>query len=146
MDTSTPRTTRQARASLARELERLPRGVNYSFPQYDELYNNTCYNEGNCARFASDGATVRAANSSYAQNNLIYSASAISNTGTANTVSNNSTSTTANPGFKNQSGSSTGITDFKPTANYSGGTSVPNILDALGVPWGSTWDLGAMHH
>jgi len=37
------------------------------------------------------------------------------------------------------------ITDWKPTANYSGGTGVPVIDDALGVPWSPTWDLGAVH-
>jgi len=38
------------------------------------------------------------------------------------------------------------ISDYKPTANYSGGTSVPNWYDALGISWGITWDLGAVKH
>jgi len=37
------------------------------------------------------------------------------------------------------------ISDFKPTANYLGGTSVPVWYDALGVLWSSTWYLGAVH-
>jgi hypothetical protein len=35
------------------------------------------------------------------------------------------------------------ITDWKPTANYSGGISVPVFYDALGTLW-ATWDLGAV--
>ena len=49
-------------------------------------------------------------------------------------------------GFINGSGTFTVITDFKPTAYYSGGTSVPVWSDAMGLLWSSTWDLGALHH
>ncbi len=38
------------------------------------------------------------------------------------------------------------ITDWQPTANYSGGASVPVFYDALGTPWPPTWDLGAVHN
>ena len=48
--------------------------------------------------------------------------------------------------FANASGTLSKITDYKPTANYSGGTSVPVFYDALGVAWSPTWDLGAVHH
>ena len=37
------------------------------------------------------------------------------------------------------------ISDFKPTANYVGGASVPVWSDALGLLWSLTWDLGAVH-
>jgi hypothetical protein len=50
------------------------------------------------------------------------------------------------PPDRNGSGKFSLITDFKPTANYSGGTSVPVWYDALGVPWSSPQDLGAVHH
>jgi hypothetical protein len=72
-------------------------------------------------------------------------ASTVVNTGTGNTVSNNTTTVTANPGFTNGSGTFRVISDFKPTANYWGGTSVPVWSDALGLLWSSAWDLGAVH-
>src|SRR5258708_10821664 len=72
---------------------------------------------------------------------------AVDNTGSGNTVSNNTATVTNNPGFTNGSGSFSLISDFKPTANYSGGTSVPVWYDALGLLWSPlTWDLGAVHH
>ena len=71
---------------------------------------------------------------------------AVHNTGTGNTVSNNTATVTSNPGFTDASGDFSLISDFKPTANYSGGTEVPVWYDALGVAWSSTWDLGALHN
>jgi hypothetical protein len=52
---------------------------------------------------------------------------------------------TSNPGFTNGSGNFSLISDFKPTANYSGGTAVPVLFDALGALLGSTEYLGAVH-
>jgi hypothetical protein len=37
------------------------------------------------------------------------------------------------------------ITDYTPSAFYSGGASAPVFFDALGAPWSPTWDLGALH-
>jgi hypothetical protein len=127
-----------------RGVEPVPSGV--------EVYNNTCYapnaEQGQrCAGF--DGVAMRApAINSVAQNNLFYVPAAghttVVNNGTGNTVSNNTATPSNNPGFTNASGSFSFISDFKPTANYTGGTSVPVLSDALGRLWALTWDLGAV--
>ena len=115
-----------------------------SNPMFGEIYNNTCFGGGSCVAFS--GSNFMApGNSSFAKNNMIYTAGAISNSGTGNTIANNSTSTNANPGFTNASGSFSNIADFKPAANFSGGVSVPVFYDAIGLPW-NPWDLGALHH
>ena len=62
-----------------------------------------------------------------------------------NTVSNNTANSATNPGITNASGTFSVISDFKPTANYSGGMTVPVWSDALGKPWSSSWNLGALH-
>jgi len=62
-------------------------------------------------------------------------------------VSNNTSSCkTANPGFTNTSGSFSLASDFKPTASYTGATSVPVFDDFFGTQWSGSWDLGATHH
>ncbi len=71
--------------------------------------------------------------------------SAVHNTGTGNTVSNNTANSGTNPGFINASGTFSVIPDFKPTGNDSGAMTVPVWSDALGVPWSSGWNLGALH-
>jgi hypothetical protein len=122
--------------------------VSLSNPQYVEIYNNTCYGGGTCIAF-SNSNMIAAGNNSIAKNNLMYNASGgtvVNNGGTGNTVSNNTGTVTANPGFTNASSTFLLISDFKPTANFSGGVSVPVQTDALGVLWPPTWDLGAMHH
>jgi hypothetical protein len=124
-------------------------------PQYNEMYNNTCYSGGNyiCIGFShSDTAT---AINSWAMNNLVYLINTVStNNGTGNTISNNTTSTSANPSFTNGSGGFTLISDYKPTANYSGaattnpavsGLQFPVFYDALNVVWPPSWSLGAVH-
>jgi hypothetical protein len=113
-------------------------------PQNVEFYNNTCYGGSSCAAFSGQNFTAPGINS-FARNNLFYNAGTISNSGTGNTISNNTVTTTSNPGFTNGSGSLSLISDFKPSANYSGGMSVPVWLDALGLAWDPTWDLGAVH-
>lgn len=87
------------------------------------------------------------------ENNLCYFPSSdtafVSCTFTAGsglTIGHNTSTVTNNPSFTDASGTYEKITDWKPTANYSGGTSVPNIYDALGTAWYPTWDLGAVHH
>jgi hypothetical protein len=122
-----------------RGIEPVPSGV--------EVYNNTCAQVQICVAF--DGVTMSApAINSYAKNNLNYEPAGghptVVNTGTGNTVSNNTATPTNNPGFTNGSGSFNLLSDFKPTANYLGGTSVPVWSDALGLPWNLTWDLGAV--
>jgi hypothetical protein len=126
-------------------------------PTGQEYYNNTCYAPtghplDTCVANDTTGGWTPAQNS-IIQNNMMYVAtgsgySTTTNTGTGNTVTNNTAnaSNTSSPGFKNGSGGFNLMTDFKPTANYSGGTSVPNQTDALGVNWLPTWDLGAVHH
>jgi hypothetical protein len=119
-----------------------------------EFYNNTCTGGGDCVDMISNfAAPATAANNSFAQNNICYTGSCGSNTGTGNTISNNSTSTSANPGFVNASGTFGFISDYKPTANYAGATTVPvqydgnlSSLNPYGVAWPPTWDLGAVHH
>ena len=96
------------------------------------------------------GRRAAATANSIARNNLFYvpgtaTGPAVHNTGSGNTVSNNTTTVTSSPGFMNGSGSFSLISDFKPTANYSGGMTVPVWADALGVSWLPTWDLGAVH-
>ena len=97
-----------------------------------------------------DGIAMRApAINSVAQNNLFYvpagGHTTVVNNGAGNTVSNNTATPTDNPGFTNGSGTFTLLSDFKPTANYVGGASVPVWADALGLLWTLPWDLGAMH-
>ncbi len=96
------------------------------------------------------GAKSAATINSFAKNNLFYVPSkatgpTVDNTGSGNTVSNNTATVTNSPGFTNGSGDFSLISDFRPTANYLGGTSVPVWSDALGLLWGLTWDLGAVH-
>jgi hypothetical protein len=113
-------------------------------PQFVQIYNNTC-DEGTCAAFSGSNFTAPGINS-WAENNLCYLGSCISNSGTGNTVSNNSTSTSSNPAFINASGSLKIISDFKPTESYTGAITVPVHYDALGAAWSPTWNLGAVHH
>ena len=113
-------------------------------PQGIEFYNNTCYGGGSCAAFSGANFAAPGINS-FAQNNLLYNSGAIANSGTGNTVSANTATPSSNPGFINGSGTFLVITDFTPSANYSGGTSVPVFYDALGIAWSPTWDLGALH-
>jgi hypothetical protein len=124
--------------------------------QYNEAYNNTCYAPNTqpnqtCIGFDSIGSKSAPSINSFAKNNLFYVPSqatgpTVDNTGSGNALSNNTIIVTNNPGFTNGSGKFSLITDFKPTANYSGGTNVPVWYDALGVPWSSAQDVGAVHH
>jgi hypothetical protein len=123
-----------------RGIEPVPSGV--------EVYNNTCDQVQYCAVL--DGVTESApAINSYAKNNLFYNSgggTTVADTGSGNTVSNNTISPASNPGFVNGSGSFSLISDFKPTANYLGGALVPVWSDALGLLLALTsWDLGAVH-
>ena len=128
-----------------RGVEPVPSGV--------EAYNNTCYaptavDGQTCVGFDGNSMSAPAINST-AQNNLFFLSAAghstVVNKGAGNTVSNNSVSPNGNPGFTNASGLFNVITDFKPTTNYSGATTVPVWYDALGVLWSSPWELGAVH-
>jgi hypothetical protein len=122
--------------------------------QYNEAYNNTCYAPNSipsqmCIGFDTIGQKSAPTINSVAKNNLFYVPSratgpTVDNTGSGNVVSNNTATVTNNPGFTNGSGSFDLISDFKPTANYSGGTTVPVLYDALGTAWASSWDLGAL--
>jgi hypothetical protein len=128
-------------------------GGNLLTVQYNEAYNNTCYAPNAipsqmCLGFDTIGSKSAPTINSFAKNNLFYVHSntgpTVDNTSGSNVVSNNTSSVTSNPGFINASGNFSLISDFKPTANYSGGTAVPVLDDALGVPW-SSWDLGALY-
>ena len=111
--------------------------------QYLEIYNNTCYG-GTCIENSSEGGVDVAYNSTV-QNNLCYTGTCVSfSSGTGNTVNNNTSNTALNPGWTNGSGQLDLISDFKPTANYTGGISVPVWYDALGTPISSIWNLGAV--
>jgi hypothetical protein len=136
-------------------------GARGNFPawqsQFNEFYNNTCVslsNAGGASMIAFQGGTANpltlAGINNVMQNNSYYNTTAgkttFVNSGTGNTISNNTATPTNSPGFTNGSGTLSVISDFKPTANYTGGTSVPVVFDALGVLWFPTWDLGAVHH
>jgi hypothetical protein len=131
-------------------------GGNLITVQNNEAYNNTCYAPSSkpgqqCIAYDTSGGAAAATANSIARNNLFYvpaaaTGPAVHSTGSGNTVSNNTTTVTASPGFMNGSGNFSLISDFKPTANYSGGMNVPVWYDALGVSWSPTWDLGAVHH
>jgi hypothetical protein len=123
--------------------------------QYIEVYNNTCYLlsvsvSQYCVNFSGQVPLTLAGNNSWAKNNLLYdtygSAATVNNQGTGNTISNNTATPANNPNITNGSGTFKILSDFKPTANYIGGGGVPVLTDALGTPWGSVWDLGAVHH
>ena len=123
---------------------------------HNEVYNNTCYAPDTqpkqmCIGFDTLGVRSAPAIDSVAKNNLFYvparvTGPVVDDTGSGNTVSNNTVTITNNPGFMNGSGKFNLISDFKPTANYSGGVAVPVWYDALGVSWSPAWDLGAVHH
>jgi hypothetical protein len=118
-----------------------------------ELYNNTCYapkstgNAQTCMDLTSAGGMSAAASNTTVRNNLYYipasGQSTVVNQGSGNTVSNNTTSPSNNPLFVNASGSWSFMSDFEPTANYTGGMEVPAFLDALDALW-SSWILGAV--
>jgi hypothetical protein len=133
-------------AQLAqRAMEPAPTGL--------EIYNNTCYNpvtQGgqSCIGISGSSGFGTPAANSFAKNNLYFSSASsttVTDIGTGNAVSNNTVTPTVNPSFTNGSGTFSLLSDFKPTANYTGGVSVPVQADALGIPW-SPWDLGAVHH
>jgi hypothetical protein len=125
-------------------IEPVPTGV--------EVYNNTIFmptpQDDNQGGIAFSGLSMNAPpQNSYARNNLMYAPSgshvAVKNTGSDNTISNNSASFAPNPGFLNATGTFSMLSDFKPSANYSGAAPVPVWFDALGEAW-TTWDLGAI--
>ncbi len=120
--------------------------VNAAEPQFDEAFNNSCYGSI-CIGFS--GADFQsAANNGWARNNLMHSpsgGSTVTNSGSGNAVSNNTSTVSNDPGFSNASGSFKFITDYTPTAFYSGGSNAPVYFDAMGAPWSPTWDLGALH-
>jgi len=122
--------------------------------QHTEVYNNTGYalsfrSPQSLIAFSNAGMSGNAGNNSWVQNNLYYAvgsgATVVTNSGSGNTISNNTTNTSANPGFINASGNFSTMSDFQPTANYTGGTLVPVLLDGLNDLW-SSLDLGAVHH
>jgi hypothetical protein len=122
------------------------------YPQGNEIYNNT-FDGGVAPAFGGSNGLLGPANNSFAQNLLLFGTGAILNQGSNNAVSNNTATTSLNPGFVNASGTLGFISDFKPTANFTiscttfpGCTAVPVQFDALGVAWPPTWDLGAVHH
>lgn len=142
----------------------IQRGSGSIFPvQFNEAYNNVCYapnHEPNqqCVAFDTCCAASAATTNSIAKNNLFYvpvtaTGLAVHSTGAGNIVSNNTVTVTNNAGFVNAGGSFALLTDFKPTANFTGGVSVPVKYDGTlsstnpyGITWSPTWDLGAVHH
>jgi hypothetical protein len=119
-------------------------------PQYNEAFNNTCYSlssANGCIGF--DGDYFHSpGNNGWARNNLYYNptgGTTVSNTGTGNSISNNTSSVTSNPVFINGGGGFNLLSDFMPTEKYSGATDAPVFFDALGTAWPPTWELGAVH-
>jgi hypothetical protein len=131
--------------------------TNPNEPELYEVYNNTCnLGGGNCITGkigwfadAASPSTDVLLNNSFIQNNLFFSVTGTSQLGATGVgvISNNSANTSQpNPAFTNASGTFLKMSDWKPTANFTGGTPVPNFFDALGTIWSPTWDLGAIHH
>jgi hypothetical protein len=127
------------------------------YPQNIEIYNNSFYSASGSTNNAAIEISVNGmegttpAGNSYFKNNLAYfpgqsGLPVVDNHGSGNTISNNTATVTNNPSFIDASGKLDKITDWQPTANYTGGISVPVLYDALGTPWPPTWDLGAVHH
>jgi hypothetical protein len=123
--------------------------------QYVQAYNNTCYllstREGQgCIVLSGSVPMSGPPSNSIAKNNMMYDtfkgAATVIDSGTNSTASNNTKNPASNPRITNGSGTFSVISDFKPTANFSGGAPVPNLYDALGAAWSLTWDLGAVHH
>lgn len=121
-----------------------------------DVFNITCYSPNSqsgqgCIANAGEGG-FGVANGSNFQGIMLYTPGAtghpvVSNSGTGNTISNNTANanTNCNPVFKNLSGAFTQTYDFKPTACYTGGVTIPSVpYDILGVPNGT--DLGAVNH
>jgi len=118
-------------------------------PSAVEMYNNTCYGlSGTQTCIAFSGSSMAAAGiNSFAKNNMFYSphgGTTVLNEGSGNTISNNTDTPTANPSITNTSATMRYLSDFEPTENYSGATTVPVWTDALGNPW-TSWILGALH-
>jgi hypothetical protein len=136
-------------ASGSNGVQAAQRGIEPA-PQFVSIYNNTFSGGSPTAAVAlnqSGNSGTTAASNSVVQNNLIFGAGVPSNSGTGNTISNNTVNTALNPSFTNGSGSFSLMSDFKPTANYSGALSpVPVAIDAVATPWPTQWDLGALHH
>lgn len=121
-----------------------------------EFYNNTCYfltTQTNCGGFVGgiDG-TAAAANSSFGSNTLFYAngvtgKTPVANTGTGNTVSNNSANTATNPNMKNASGGIGGagalFKDFIPNPITAGLQTVPVYFDGGLFSTASAMPLGA---
>jgi len=87
---------------------------------------------------------------SYAENNLFFipadGHATVVDKGTGNTLRSNTTIPNNTPKFVNSSGSFSRISDFEPTANFSGGGRVPVWQDALAKRRSETWNLGAISH
>jgi hypothetical protein len=129
-------------------------------PRNVEVYNNTFY----APRGSYSNAAIMVANvgcggridpsNGFFKNNLGYFPvnkggtipMVVDGNGPGNVISNNSPSTQMDPAWTNASGTLKRMSDWKPTANYSEGTKVPVSHDALGIPWSSNWDLGAVRH
>jgi hypothetical protein len=122
--------------------------------QYVQAYNNTCYllstrSGQGCIVLSGSVPMSGAPVNSIVKNNLMYDtfsgAAAVVDNGTMSTVSNNTTTPSNDPRIANRSGTFLLISDYKPTANYSGAVFVPNFSDAVGAAWQPSWNLGAVH-
>lgn len=139
-----------------------PNPITVQTTQFGEFYNNSFIalsfnNSANLCNICLNNfqLTGNSGSQSFVVDNLSYSPvttsglRVVDNIGTGNTLSNNTANASAgaNPAFKNFSGSLNVMSDFKPTANSTGGITVPGVLfDALGVPKTGTVDLGAVTH
>jgi hypothetical protein len=121
--------------------------------QHAEVYNNTGYALSfrfpqSLIAFSNAAMSGAAGSNSWVQNNLYYSvgsgATVVTDSGAGNTISNNTPNTSANPAMVNATGSFSVLSDFQPTANYTGGVVVPVLLDALNDLWSAVGDLGAV--
>jgi hypothetical protein len=121
-------------------------------PNLNEIFNNSIQylGAGNApsSLIQINGTGGANPTGTHVQNNLGYDSRGgvpmVTDGGTGSVISNNTTSVTSNPDFIDASGTFRYITDYKPTAAYTGGVAVPDWFDALGIAWLSTWYLGAV--
>lgn len=120
-----------------------------TWPSNNEIYNNTGIADG-ISLNSGNACTDQALSLSIVQNNLFWTGSVVSNGGTGNTVTNNTTSSATNPSFAGGTAPFANITGYAPTNSAATANSlpgVPNFFDGCtngGFMWLGGMQLGAL--